>query len=394
MLNIEKVDTRNKSQVARFVQIPYRLYVHSPQWVPPLLIDAKTQLNRQKHPFFEHSDADFWIAVRDGQDVGRIAALENRRYNDYHHTRQVQFYLFECENDVAVASALFDEVSSWAKARGLDTIVGPKGFGALDGYGLLIEGFEHRQMMTMMNYNPPYYVNLVEAMGFVKEVDFVSCHLNVHRFSMPERVHQIARRVQERGNLVVQRFRSKRELIAWVPRLGTAYNEAFKHNWEYYPLTQHEIDFTMQNVITLANPRMIKLIRHGDDVVGFLLAFADVSAALQRAGGHLLPFGLPDLLLDMHRSKWVALNGAGILEEFQGRGGNALLYSEMEQTIREFGYVDADLTQVAETAVQMRRDLVSLGGEPYKTHRVYRRAVTVDRQQSSVTGQATGAATP
>jgi hypothetical protein len=105
--------------------------------------------------------------------------------------------------------------------------------------------------------------------------------------------------------------------------------------------------------------------------VGFLFAFPDVSAALQRARGHLLPFGIVDLLLEMRRTKWVALNGAGILPEFQGRGGNALLYSEMEKTIREFGFQHADLTQVAETAVKMRSDLVSLGGRPYKNHRVY-----------------------
>jgi hypothetical protein len=378
MLTIEKVDTYNNAQVSRFVQIPYRLFAHCAQWVPPLLMDAKMQLNRQKHPFYEHSDADFWIATRDGRDVGRIAALENHRFNDYHHTRQAQFYLFECEDDAEVATALFEQVRDWANARNLNAIVGPKGFGALDGYGLLVEGYEHRQMMTMMNYNFPYYVNLVEAGGFEKEVDFVSCHLNTKQFVLPERMHSIAQRAKERSNLVVRQFRTKKEVVAWVPKIGLAYNEAFKNNWEYYPLTQREVDFLMENVITLANPRLIKLITHGDDVVGFLMAFPDVSAALQRAHGHLFPLALPDLLLEMRRSKWVALNGAGILAEYQGRGGNALLYSEMEKTIREFGYVDADLTQVAETAVQMRHDLVNLGGIPYKTHRVYRRNLTED----------------
>jgi hypothetical protein len=371
MLTIEKVDTRNKAQVRRFVELPYRLYKDCAQWVPPLLMDAKLQLNRQKHPFYEHSDADFFIAQREGRVVGHIAALENRRFNEYHHTRQAQFYLFECENDPEVAHTLFEQVDAWARARGLDAVVGPKGFGALDGYGLLVEGFEHRQMMTMMNYNFAYYPALVEASGYLKEVDFVSCHLSIDAFKLPERVHSIAERVKERGNLVVQRFRTKREAIKWVPRLGKAYNEAFKNNWEYYPLTQREMDFLLENVMLLADPRLVKLITHEEDVVGFLLAFPDVSRALQRARGHLFPFGLLDLLLDIRRTKWVALNGAGILSEFQGRGGNALLYAEMEKTIREFHYRDADLTQVAETAVQMRRDLENLGGVPYKTHRVY-----------------------
>jgi hypothetical protein len=371
MVTIERIDTNDRAQVRRFVSIPDHLYTGCPQWVPPLIMDAKLQLNRKKHPFYEHSDADFFLASRDGRHVGRIAALENRRFNEYHHTRQAQFYLFDCEDDPEAAAALFEQVFTWARARGLDTVVGPKGFGALDGYGLLVEGYEHRQMMTMMNYNYPYYVPLVEAVGFTKEVDFVSCHLSIDIFELPERVHSIAERVKERGSLVVQRFRTKRELTQWVPKIGQAYNEAFKNNWEYYPLTPREIDFLLENVMLLADPRLVKIITHGDGVVGFLLAFPDVSAALQRAHGHLFPFALLDLLLEVRRTKWVALNGAGILSEFQGRGGNALLYTEMEKTIREFNFHDADLTQVAETAVQMRHDLVNLGGVPYKTHRVF-----------------------
>ena len=371
MITIEQVDTRSRKQVDRFLRIPFRLYASHPQWVPPLLMDVRTMLNRQKHPFYEHSDADFFIAVRDGQDVGRIAALENRRFNEYHDTRQAQFYLFECEDDQEVATALFERVFEWARVRGLDRVIGPKGFGALDGYGLLVEGFEHRQMMTMMNYNYAYYPRLVEALGFEKEVDFISCYINADTFRLPERIHSIAERVQRRGTLTVQRFRSKRVLLKWASRIGEAYNRAFVENWEYYPLTEAEVKFLVSNLVMVANPRLIKIITHGDDVVGFLFGFPDVSAALQRAQGRLLPFGIIDLLLEMRRTKWVALNGAGILPEFQGRGGNALLYSEMEKTILEFGFQHADLTQVAETAVQMRRDLINLGGKPYKNHRVY-----------------------
>ena len=371
MITVQKIDTQSKAQVRRFTDIPFRLYAGHPQWVPPLLIDVRTMLNRQKHPFYEHSAADFFVAVRDGRDVGRIAALENTRFNGTHDTRQAQFYLFECEDDPEAAAALFDRVFEWARGRGLDHVVGPKGFGVLDGYGLLVEGYEHRQMMTMMNYNYDYYPRLVEALGFEKEVDFVSCYIKAEDFRLPERIHRIAERVKQRGSLSVKRFRTKRELIKWAGRIGEAYNRAFVANWEYYPLTEREIDFLVSNLVTVANPRLIKLITHGEDVVGFLFGFPDVSAALQRARGRLTPWGLADMLLELRRSQWVAINGAGILPEFQGRGGNTLLYTEMENTIRESGYQHADLTQVAETAVQMRNDLVNLGGKPYKNHRVY-----------------------
>jgi hypothetical protein len=376
MLTVEKIDTQNKTQVRRLIQIPFRLYAKCPQWVPPLFMDAELQLNRTKHPFYEHSAADFFIATRDGRAVGRVAALENRRYNEYHETRQAQFYLFGCEDDQEAARALFDHVFEWARARKLNRVVGPKGFGALDGYGILVEGFEHRQMMTMMNYNHDYYPRLVESIGFTKEVDFVSCYLSTD-FHLPERVHHIAARVAKRGNLRVLRFKNKSELVKWADRVGQAYNKAFVHNWEYYPLTEREIKFILDTILMIADPRLIKIIAHENDVVGFLFAFPDISAALQRARGHLFPFGLLDLLLEMRRTHWVALNGAGILPEFQGIGGNALLYSEMDKTIRTPGckFEHGDLTQVAETAVQMRQDLINIGGKPHKNHRVYQRAV-------------------
>jgi GNAT superfamily N-acetyltransferase len=371
MVETRKINTRDKADVNAFITFPFRLYDGYPQWVQPLLIDMHQVLNREKHPFYEHSKGDFFIATRNGRVVGRIAALENTRYNDYHDTRQAQFYFFDCEDDQEVAKALFERVFEWARVRGLDQVVGPKGLSAFDGYGMLVEGFEHRQMMTMMNYNYPYYPRLIEALGFRKEVDFVSCYLHVGDFHVPERVHRIAERVRQRGSLRVYQFRNKRDLRAWSLRIGRAYNRAFVENWEYYPLTEREIKFLTDNLMMVANPRLLKIIIHGEDVVGFLFAFPDVSAALQRAKGRLFPLGIFDLLLEMRRTRWVSLNGAGILPQFQGRGGNALLYSEMERTIREFHFDHADLTQVAESAVQMRRDLINLGAKPYKNHRVY-----------------------
>lgn len=375
MITIQKVETDNKQEVENFVRIPYRLYRNHAQWVPPLLIDARMFLNHQKHPYYEHSDADFFIASEDGREVGRIAILENKPFNQYHETHQAQFYFFESEDNQDIANALFGAAFEWATKRGLNRIVGPKGFGPLDGYGLLIEGFEHRQMMTMMNYNYPYYRKLLENLGFTKEVDFVSCYLDTTVFNPPDRILSIADRVLARGTLRVKQFESKSELKKWAMRIGKAYNQAFIRNWEYYPLTEREIKFVLDNILVIANPKLIKVIIHNEDVVGFLFAFPDISAALQRARGNLLPFGLFDLLLDMRRTNWVAVNGMGILEEFQGRGGNALLYSEMVKSVKNSQFKHADLTQVAETAVQMRKDLVNLGGKPYKNHRVFQRSI-------------------
>jgi GNAT superfamily N-acetyltransferase len=374
MLVIETVDTGNKAHVRRFVKLPHRLYKDCPQWVPALDVDAYNQLNRKKHPFHEHSDVEFFLAVRDGRDVGRIAAIHNKPFNSYHKTRKADFYFFDCENDPEAAAALFGAVFGWARQRGLDSVVGPKGLGPLDGYGVLVFGQEHRQTMTMLNYNYAYYASLLEAQGFVKEVDFVSCYLPSDSFKIPERVAQIARRVMQRNNLQVRQFRNKKELLQWAPRIGQAYNQAFVNNWEYYPLTQREIDFVVENIMTIADHRLIKIITHDEQVVGFLFAFHDVSAALQRAHGSLNPISLADLLLELRRTDTVSVNGMGILPEHQGRGGNALLYTEMGETLLKYGqFKHVEMTQVAETTRQMRADLKNLNGVEYKNHRVYRK---------------------
>ncbi len=376
MLTIEKIDTSNKSQVKRFVQFYYDLYKDCPEWVPPLYVDAYLPLNRKKHPFFEHSDADFFLAVDDGQVVGRICAADNKPFNRYHHTRKAHFYAFDSINDQQVANALFDAVFDWSHGRGLDTVIGPKGLSPFDGYGIQIEGFEHRQMMTMMNYNFAYYPRLVEALGFEKEVDFVSCYLPAESFRVPERIERIARRAAQRGNLKVKEFKSKKELLQWAPRIGESYNRTFIHNWEYYPFSSGDVKYAVDNVFLVADHRLIKLVLHGDDIVGFLFAFPDVSAALQRAKGHLFPFGIIDLLLEMKRTKTISGNGMGILPEFQGTGGNALLYNEMGKTVFAFNQFEhVEMTQVAETTRQMRADLKNLNGVEYKNHRVYRKAI-------------------
>jgi hypothetical protein len=374
-LTVVPIDTGNRPAVRRFIDLPFSIYGAHPQWVPPPRRDVAAMLNRRSHPFYERSDAEFFVAARDGVDVGRVAVLEHRPFNEHHGVRQATFYCFECRDDPEAADALLARAFEWAHARGLTRMAGPKGFGAFDGYGILVDGFEHRPMMTMTNYNLPYYAGFFERAGFVKDVDFVSFHLNRRTFVMPERVRRVADATRRRGTLRVYPLESRRGLIGAARRIGEAYNKAFVENWEYYPLSAREIEYLVQQLILFAVPRLIQLIAHGDEIVGFLFAFPDVSAALQRARGRLNPWTMADILLDVRRTRWLAFNGAGVLPEHQGRGGNAVLYCEMERAVRESRYVDADLPQVAETAVQMRRDLAQLGAIPYKTHRVFARSV-------------------
>ncbi|MGD0173137.1 MAG: hypothetical protein ABSC61_01690 [Anaerolineales bacterium] len=387
MLKIETIDSNKRSDVIRFYKIPFSIYSGCKQWVPPLWADLSMQLNRKKHPFYEHSDADFFIAVKDGKDVGRIAALENKPYNKYHSRKLASFFLFETVDDPEVADALFGKVFEWSRRRGLDSVMGPKGFGPLDGYGMLVDGFEHRQTMMMSSYNHAYYMRTMDRLGFQKEVDFISCSIPRVGLALPERFHRLSDRIQKRGTFTVHDFQSNKVMMMWMPRFIDTYNKAFTKNWEYYPLSQREAKFVADNIFQLISHDLIKIITHNEAVVGFVLAFPDVSAALQRTRGYIPPFAfldaipspmaILDILREVNRTDWISLNGAGILPEFKGLGGNVLLYTEMEKTLnsRRQQFKWGELCQVAETAVEMRSDLVNIGGKPYKNHRVYIRAL-------------------
>lgn len=375
MIQVNQIDTKDRKQVDRFLQFHYDLYRDCKEWVPPFWTDMRAMLDPKKHPFYDHSDADFFMAERDGKVVARIAAIENKPFNQYHNTKKMAFYLFDTIEDKEAAQAVFERAFEWGRARGLTEISGPKGFSGFDGYGIQVEGFQYRQMMTMMNYNYAYYPRIMEELGFEKENDFVSCYIPRDRFILPEKVNRVAELVKKRGTFVVKSFSGRKELLSWADRIGKAYNQTFVNNWEYYPLTEREIKFAVDGVLTIADPKLIKIILYGDEVVGFLFAFPDVSAALQRHGGKITPWALLDILLEMKRTKWVSLNGVGVLPEYHGRGGNALMYYEMQKTIADFGFNHAEQTQMADTAVQVRKDMETLGAKIYKVHRIFHRQI-------------------
>ena len=371
---IKIIEVKDKRAQKQLVEFQYQLYEDCPYFTPPFKTDIYAMMNKKKHPFYDHSDSDHFLAFKDGKVVGRIAALENKPFNEYHKCKDSEFYLFDCIDDQEVADALLNKVKDWSKERGLTRIVGPKGYGPLDGYGIQIKGFEHRQMMDMMNYNYPYYQCLVENFGFVKEVDFVSSYVAPQEYKLPEKVTRAVEIVKKRGSLKVMNFRNTKHVMEWRYKIKEAYNRAFINNWEYYPLSDRELDYAVDNAIRFVIPELLQVIlTANDDIVGFVLAFPDASAAMQKNNGKLGPLEMLGLFRELKTTEWFDLNGIGILPEYQGMGGNALLMDALVASIQKNKrFIHAELTQVAETAVQMRKDLENLGVRYYKNHRVYK----------------------
>jgi hypothetical protein len=374
VLEIQEIPSRERKLVAEFIEFPFRLYENTPQWVPPFRSQIRKILTRN-HPFFEHSQAAFYLARRQGRTVGRISVFENRRFNSYRDRRQARFYHFECADDGPAAAALFGAAAEWASRRGLTELHGPHGLGGMDGSGIQVEGFDQRATMTMMHYNQPYYRRFFEAGGFSKVRDYYTAEIRRQGFRMPEKIQRVAEIHYKRGHFRVPRFRSKRAIKRIARQVGDVYNRSFVVHESFCPLEEEEIDRLAQDLMLVSKPSLIKILYYDDQVVGFLFAFPDLSAALQRARGRLGPIRIVDLLTEAGRTDTLVVNGAGILPEYQKLGGNGLLYYELIRTILDSGYKRAEMVQIADTTSLMLADMQTLGGRVYKTHRIYSRAL-------------------
>jgi hypothetical protein len=373
-MQVRRLDITHPRDVHQFIRFPFELYRNCEQWVPPLIPDMKQALNI-KYPFYQHSDADFFLAESEGQTLGRIAVLENRPYNQFHSSKATFFYYFEVVKDIQVARALFDAAFDWTRKRGLDTVLGPKGLLRGDGQGLLVEGFEHRPAIGIA-YNFDYYDAFVKDAGFDKELDYFSGHLRGDH-ELSQRLYDIAEKVKARRGFWIKSFSRKKELRQLAPVLHKIYQQAFVQVWGYYPVREDEIAALIGRIASIADPRLIKVVMREDEPIGFVIAYPDVSAAIQSIKGSIWTLGWISLLLEANRTKWVNLNGVGILPKYQGSGANAVLYTELFKTFKTdaFHFEHGDLVQVAENTALSLGDMTALGVEWYKRHRIYRKTL-------------------
>jgi hypothetical protein len=364
-----------------FLDLPFQIYKNNPQWVPPLLKDERARFDIRNNPFYKHSEAEFFLALNRDKAIGRLVVINNHLYNEYNKENTAFFYLFECDDQLETASQLFQAAIVWAKSKGLNKILGPKGFTALDGFGLLVNGFDHRPAMGIP-YNHPYYSDLLEAIGFTTASESVSGYLDAN-MKFPVRIHELSQRIQKRRGLSIVRFTKRKDLKTLIPQLKDLYNGALKGTEGGTPLTDDDVKGLSAQLLWFADPALIKIVQKTDhlnpdykQMVGFLLAYPDISVSLQRNKGRLFPFGWLSILIDLKKTDWININGAGLIEEYQGLGGTALLFSEMEKSVHESGqFHHADIVQIGLENEKMKREMENFGIKFYKTHRVYQLAL-------------------
>jgi len=371
---IQQIDLSNKKQVQTFLRLPETIYKNNPLWVPPLQSDAIRILNLRKNPFFKHSTAAFFLAFdSSGHPVARLACLNHHPFNAYNQEKTAFFYLFEAMNLPGVSIPLFEAAAAYARQQGLNKIIGPKGFSTLDGLGLLSEGFEFRPALGIP-YNPSYYVSLVEEAGFQMTEEIVSGFMKRDSYRNPK-IGQIAQRVQERRGLTIARFRTRRDLRKVLPLLHDLYNDAIKGTSGNFPITLEEARSMADQILWFADPTMIKIVMKESRPVGFLFAYPDISTALQRTKGHLFPLGWLDILHELRTTRSLNINGAGMIDEFRGSGGTAILFNELIKSTEKSRYTHFEVVQISAKNERMLQELSNLGITFHKKHRLYSRLI-------------------
>jgi hypothetical protein len=372
-MNIYEVDTERRRDVRKFLHFPLKLYRDCPEWTPPVMPSARMALNRRRHPFYNHSDAAFFLAEEGNEVLGRIAVLDNRRYNAHIQGKVAFFYYFDAVDDLQVFQGLFDTARVWARARGLEVLKGPKGMLRADAYGVLTEGFEFPASMGVP-YNYPYYATRLEEIGAEKEVDYYTGYLTTED-ELPDRLFRLAERIKERWGFWVKSFSSKRELRAWIPRIQKVNNEAFVDVWGYYPIDRAEIEMIGEQLLLVSDPKLLKVVMKGDEIAGFAFVFPDLAEVLRATRGRLWPFGWIRLLIALKTTPNLLGNGVGLLPKHQGMGASALLYTAIHDTLRSRSVNHIEFVQAMETNIKSLGDMNMLGVHWHKIHRVYRVAV-------------------
>lgn len=371
-MELIQINPRQRSQVHDFVKLPFQLYKDCPQWVPPLSGDAYGVFDEERHPYYEHSQAAFFLVREGRQTLGRLAVLHNRNFCVHHGVELGFFYYFDSVDSEAVAKLLIEGAREWGKARGLAGFYGAKGFSRADGQGVLVEGFEHDAVFGVP-YNYAYYDRLLTAAGMRKHTDFLSGYMmRGMESAFPEKLFEAARRVRERGGFSIKHFRTTDEMREWIPRLESVHEKAFAGNPGFIPSTRREFKKMAEGILLIADPELILLVLKGEEVVGFVLTYPEIGPAVRRQGGQLFPFGWVDMLREKRRTDTITLNGIGILPEYQGFGANIMLHAEIASILMGRKNVRrVEMNQVDENNYRSLADLERIGTRFYKRHRMY-----------------------
>ena len=356
----------------KYIDFPHELYADDSQYVPELYMAQKDMFNRKKNPFFEHAEVESFLAVKDGKTVGRISAILNHNYNDYHNCNVGFFGFFDVINDYEVAKTLLDTAVEWCREKGCESILGPTNFSTNDTAGILIDGF-NEPAKIMMTYNKPYYKELVEQYGFTKDIDLYAYILYTAKAS--ERSIRLAQSLEERLARQGITFRNinLKNFKAEVASIRAIYNNAWANNWGFVPWTDAELDHLASELKMLASKDWIYIAEDKGEPIGFGLTIHDVNEVTKSfKKGRLFPFNIIKLLRKKNKTRFVRILALGVKNEYRRKGIEAIFFAKNILQARKENVIAGEVSWVLENNVEMNASAEKLNSELYKTYRIYK----------------------
>lgn len=376
MLKLKTIES--KSDWEAFIELPWKIYRDDPHWVPPLRIAVRDILDVKKNPFFKHAFMHPVLAFQDEVCVGRIVGVIDENHNQFHSEKTAFFGFFESINDEKVAHLLLDEVTKWAKSKGMNTLRGPMNPSTNHECGLLVEGYNDPPAV-MMTYNPPYYATLLESWGLTKSKDLYAFTIDGSRIKFSERIMAQAEKLKS-GNVVTFRAANLSKFDEEIEKILEIYNDAWEKNWGFVPMEPEEFRHMAKDMKTILDPELLLIAEVKGRPAAFALTLPDVNQAIKKIkDGKLFPTGLLKLLWNtkgpgrrktINRCRILTL---GIKKEFRDLGIGPLLYAEYLKRGPALGYSIGEASWILEDNRPMTRALELMSAERSKVYRIYDR---------------------
>lgn len=371
MIEIVKVDPHSKKQLTQFIDFPHDLYADDPNYVPMLYMEQEALLNPKKSPFFKHSTAEYFLALKDGKIAGRIAAILNRNHLEFTGKKEGFFGFFDVINDQSVANLLLDTANEWLRRQGIEKVIGPTNFSTNETCGLLVENFEEPPFI-MMTYNAPYYIDLLEQSGFAKNLDLLCYELSDS--DLPHEVMELAdkleRRLVDRGVTIRQINMKKYE--EEIEKFLPVYNASWAENTGFVPMTPDEVRQIGKDLKQVIDPDYVYFAEKDGEIIGVSLTIPNVNEVqIKVKRGRLFPFGVFKLLFGLKKIKSIRILALGTLKEYRRLGVDVCFYVRNIKTSLRKGIHRGEASWILENNDMMNRALEHIHGKVYRKYRLY-----------------------
>lgn len=358
-----------KNERKQFINFPYEHYQDDEHWIAPLKMEQKKLIDKDKNPFYENGDIALFLAEQNGEICGRIAAIQDRRYNEHHGNKTGFFGFFECINDESVGKLLFKVAEDWLRERGHTDVLGPSNPSMMDEIGILVDGFQYDPSI-LMPYHKPYYDDLIQNCGLEKEMDMYAFRVTQATVAL-DRMYKAEEIVRRRMPKLRIREVDIDHLEEEVEIVRHIFNKAWSRNWGFVPLTKKELEELANDLKLILDPSIAHIAEIDSEPVAFSIALPDLNQALKHMDGTLFPTGIFKLLWYRREIDQIRTALMGVLPEYQGKGIDALLHKETIINGKEAGYKSSELSWVLQTNTEMIRVAEKIGAKIEKKYRMY-----------------------